>query len=386
MVNEGGIIINILRLAENISKLRREKKITQDELATFLKITKASVSKWETGQSYPDILLLPQIASYFDITIDELLGYEPQLSPEQIKKYYMDLAEDFSKLPFDEVIQKSKTLVKKYYSCYPFLNQIILLWINHFMISGDKDKEVEVLNSIVELCDHIIKNSSNVGMYEDIISFRAIANLYLGKVEEVIEELEPLLKKKQLTAQYEPILIQAYQSVGEVSKAELHSQITIYKDLMNLISNSMVMINLKMQDREFCEETIKRIRNVIETYDIKNLHPNTALQFNYQISIFYCVHGYKEKALKELKEFVNGSLKFIEKGVFLHGDNYFNRLEEWFEDFALKTEAPRNEKVIIESLVPALENPALSLLFDEEEYKELKIQIKTEIAKRKEGK
>ena len=250
------------------------------------------------------------------------------------------------------------------------------------MISGDKDKEVEVLNSIVELCDHIIKNSSNVGMYEDIISFRAIANLYLGKVEEVIEELEPLLKKKQLTAQYEPILIQAYQSVGEVSKAELHSQITIYKDLMNLISNSMVIINLKMQDREFCEETIKRIRNVIETYDIKNLHPNTALQFNYQIAIFYCVHGYKEKALKELKEFVNGSLKFIEKGVFLHGDNYFNRLEEWFEDFALKTEAPRNEKVIIESLVPALENPALSLLFDEEEYKELKMKIE----RRKEGK
>ena len=376
------IIINTLRLAENIGKLRREKKVTQDELATFLKITKASVSKWETGQSYPDILLLPQIASYFDITIDELLGYEPQLSSEQIRKYYMDLAEDFSKLPFDEVIQKSRALVKKYYSCYPFLNQIVLLWINHFMISGDKDKEVEVLNSIVELCDHIIKNSSNVGMYEDIISFRAIANLYLGKVEEVIEELEPLLKKKQLTAQYEPILIQAYQSRGEISKAELHSQITIYKDLMNLISNSMAMINFKMKDREFCEETIKRIRNVIETYDIKNLHPNTALQFSYQEAIFYSVHGYKEKALKILKEFVYESLKFIEKGVFLHGDNYFNRLEEWFEEFTLKTEAPRRGKVIIESLVPALENPALELLFDEEEYKELKKKIE----KRKEGK
>lgn len=347
-----------------------------------MKITKASVSKWETGQSYPDILLLPQIASYFDVTIDELLGYEPQLSPEQIKKYYLDLSEDFSKLPFDEVIKKSKGLVKKYYSCYPFLNQIIVLWLNHFMISGDKDKEVEVLNSIIELSDHIIKNSSDVSLYEDNIYFKAIANLYLGRAKEVIEDLEPILKKKQLTVQYEPILIQAYQSIGEFSKAELHSQIIVYKDLMNLISNSMAMINLKIQDREFCEETINRIRKVIEVYDIKNLHPNTVIQFNYQEAIFYSAYGDRVKALKLLKEFINGSLKFIEEGIFLHGDKYFNRLEEWFEEFVLKTEAPRNGKVVMESLLPALENPALSTVFDEEEYKELKMKIE----RRKEGK
>lgn len=380
------IIINILRLAENIRKLRREKKVTQDQLASFLKITKASVSKWETGQSYPDIFLLPQIASYFDVSIDELLGYEPQLSPEQIKKYYMDLAEDFSKLPFDEVIEKSRALVKKYYSCYPFLNQIVLLWINHFMISGDKDKEVEILNSIVELSDHIIKNNSNVSLYEDTISFKAIANLYLGREEEVIEELEPILKKKQLNDQYEAILIKAYQGKGEISKAELHNQITVYKNLMNLVSNSIEMINLRIQDREFCQETIKRIRKVIEVYDIKNLHPNTVLQFNYQEAIFYSAYGYKEKALKSLEEFVDRSLKFIKEGISLHGDKYFNRLEEWFEEFVLETEAPRKEKVVMESLIPALDNPALSLLFDEEEYKKLKIKMKIEIERRKEGK
>ncbi len=294
----------------------------------------------------------------------------------------MDLAEDFSKLPFDEVIKKSKGLVKKYYSCYPFLNQIIVLWLNHFMISGDKDKEVEVLNSIIELSDHIIKNSSDVSLYEENIYFKSVANLYLGRAKEVIEDLEPILKKKKLTVQYEAILVQAYQSIGEISKAELHSQITVYKDLMNLISNSMAMINLKIKEKEFCEETINRIRKVIEVYDIKNLHPNTALQFNYQEAIFYSVYGDKEKALKSLKEFVNGSLKFIEEGILLHGDKYFNRLEEWFEEFVLKTEAPRNGKVVMESLLPALENPALSIVFDEEEYKELKMKIE----RRKDGK
>lgn len=55
-----------IRLSENISELRRKKSITQEELAEFLGVTKASVSKWERGSSLPDILLLPQLAALSD--------------------------------------------------------------------------------------------------------------------------------------------------------------------------------------------------------------------------------------------------------------------------------------------------------------------------------
>ena len=72
-----GKSMSSLRIAENIMHLRKKKGITQDELASFLGVTKASVSKWENGQSMPDIMLLPEIATYFDITVDALLGYEP---------------------------------------------------------------------------------------------------------------------------------------------------------------------------------------------------------------------------------------------------------------------------------------------------------------------
>ena len=44
-----------LRISETIVRLRKQKGITQDELATFLGVTKASVSKWENGQSMPDM-------------------------------------------------------------------------------------------------------------------------------------------------------------------------------------------------------------------------------------------------------------------------------------------------------------------------------------------
>ena len=67
--------MNILNFSENIIKLRHKKGITQEELADFVGVTKASVSKWETKQSLPDIMLLPRLAAYFDVTVDELLGY-----------------------------------------------------------------------------------------------------------------------------------------------------------------------------------------------------------------------------------------------------------------------------------------------------------------------
>jgi transcriptional regulator with XRE-family HTH domain len=63
-----------INLASVIVAKRREKGITQDELAAYIGVSKASVSKWETGQSYPDITFLPQLAAYFNISIDELMG------------------------------------------------------------------------------------------------------------------------------------------------------------------------------------------------------------------------------------------------------------------------------------------------------------------------
>lgn len=73
---------NEINLSNNILRLRHERKLTQEALAEFMGVTKASVSKWETGQSTPDILILSQMASFFDVTIDELVGYEAWLTDQ----------------------------------------------------------------------------------------------------------------------------------------------------------------------------------------------------------------------------------------------------------------------------------------------------------------
>lgn len=63
-----------LSIGENIRRRRIERNLTQEEVATHLGVSAQSVSKWERGDGYPDIEMLPSIANYFSVSIDELMG------------------------------------------------------------------------------------------------------------------------------------------------------------------------------------------------------------------------------------------------------------------------------------------------------------------------
>ena len=63
-----------LYIGENLKKQRKLRELTQEQLADILGVSFQSVSKWERGEGYPDIELLPTIAEYFGITTDELMG------------------------------------------------------------------------------------------------------------------------------------------------------------------------------------------------------------------------------------------------------------------------------------------------------------------------
>jgi tellurite methyltransferase len=82
-------------LARNISIYRKEKGLTQEELAQILGLSFQAVSKWENAQTMPDISLLPKLSRTLEVSIDKLLGYVSQDKPitiyeEEYKKqdYY----------------------------------------------------------------------------------------------------------------------------------------------------------------------------------------------------------------------------------------------------------------------------------------------------------
>ena len=66
----------MLYLSENLKKYRILKNLTQEDVAEYLGITAQSVSKWERGETYPDITLLPALANIFETSIDLLVGMD----------------------------------------------------------------------------------------------------------------------------------------------------------------------------------------------------------------------------------------------------------------------------------------------------------------------
>ena len=74
-------------LGENLKALRLQKGLTQEALAEKFGVSFQSVSRWERGESYPDITLLPVIATFFGVTVDSLLGVGKVQNEEKINSY-----------------------------------------------------------------------------------------------------------------------------------------------------------------------------------------------------------------------------------------------------------------------------------------------------------
>ena len=65
-----------MNIAENIARLRKARGMTQEALAEVIGVSAQTISKWETGTTWPDVALLPVIADVFGVTIDALYGRE----------------------------------------------------------------------------------------------------------------------------------------------------------------------------------------------------------------------------------------------------------------------------------------------------------------------
>ena len=74
-------------IGENLKALRLQKGLTQEALADIFGVSFQSVSRWERGESYPDITLLPVIATFFGVTVDSLLGVGKVQNEEKINSY-----------------------------------------------------------------------------------------------------------------------------------------------------------------------------------------------------------------------------------------------------------------------------------------------------------
>ena len=365
-----------LNIGKIIVAMRREKGLTQEDLAAYIGVSKASVSKWETGQSYPDITLLPQLSAYFNISIDTLMGYSPQLTPADIKALYHRLAEDFATRAFAEVLTECEAIIKEYYSCFPLLLQMAILLINHHMLADDAEKGRAILENTVQLCQRIQTDSDDRFLIRDAMSMEATSYLMLNQPTQIMKLLGETVRPFPTDTE---MLAMAYQMAGNPDKAKQVLQISSYQHLLFLVSTASAYLMLNAADLERVETILTRTLGVAELYDLDTLHPNTMAQVYCAAAQVYASHQDADTTLAYLADYTEVCISdFFPYS--LHGDNYFDAIQPWFEDFDLGVGAPRSEKVIKQSMLDGLvANPQFDFIKADHRFQDLVRQLEAHL-------
>ena len=359
----------MIRLSENLVSFRKAHKLTQSDVADHIGVTKASVSKWETGQTIPDVALLPLIASFYNVTLDELMGYEPQLSRAQIQEVYRQFSERFAAEPFDAVYPDIQIQIRQYFACCPFLFQMAVLLLNHCDPRlGERISEVRA--AIMSLCLEVERKSKDRNLCESAHTIRMMVSLQSGSYQEVIDELSDLTLPDRIDDQTS-LLIMAHMAKGELQEAERAAQISIYKQLILLVQHSMHLLTLSANDPARLEMTLTRMEALMQAYDLIHLHPNTAAAYYYKAAVTIAAlltsqkaaAGFtEERVVSLLQNYRHAVMILFRNDLKIHGDEYFSCITDWFSESALGEISIRSKKEVLTTVLEAYDHPALQFL------------------------
>ena len=79
-----------MNLGNKIRELRKRSNLTQEQLSASLNISAQAVSKWEMGASYPDMTMIPTIAAFFNVSLDELFDFDVKNIDEEIENIRLE--------------------------------------------------------------------------------------------------------------------------------------------------------------------------------------------------------------------------------------------------------------------------------------------------------
>lgn len=359
--------MNELNIAGILAGKRHEKGVTQEELAAYLGVSNGAVSKWEKRLSYPDITLLPRLAAYFNISVDELLGYTPQLTREEIRKLCRSLSADFTNKPFDEVMAEYREIIKEYYSCFPLLYNIAALLVNHTVSAGAEEKQKELLTEAKELCKRVASETDDALLAKDATGLHCLCCIWSEETDDVFAVLGESLPASALS---EDILIaQAHELTGNMTKAKEVSQCGVYQHLMCLAASLAAYIGMSLDSFNTAQTALNRLMKLIRLFEIEKLDVNTTAKA-YLIGIeLYCKHGRRETALEWAEEYTNRCLTTFFP-LKIQGDSFFTDIDGWLEEGELGSTPPLDERMIKQNMLRSLTGlPSVDALQDEPRYK-----------------
>lgn len=341
----------MIKVGHVILRERTARNMTQQQLADFLNVTKATISKWEKAVSYPDITLLPIIAAFFSITVDELLDAKLIMNKQEIRKWYARYAERFSEEPYEDVANDIQKMIKLYYDDDNFLLQMAILLLNHAEFSSNTK---EAFSHVIEVLERAEEITDDVWIRRQTNSIISATALFMQQPEIALDRLKGGV---QPAIGEELVLAQAYEATGQTEEAKKVLQVMIYQQLVGIIGSSTFYLKLTLDEEVQFLETIKRVEGLIGLFEVNQLHPNLSLQFYFAVAQYTAAKDHEALC----KQYLTCFTEVVSDKLFpikLKGDAYFSLLDEWFDTLDLGTAPLREEMVIRESILQMLKHPA----------------------------
>ncbi len=221
-----------LNLGSKIKELRLNKSITQDALASSLGVTSQAVSRWESGGSYPDMELIPSLANFFNITIDELFGYKNNRS--ELIQNIIDKVNAFNiKGRSDALwIDECLTILREGLAEFPKNEELLIVLADVLMEAGyrqfqehsyyddngirNHNYNIHNKNSYwqeaIKICENLYSNTTNQNIITKAISILVLLYKNIGFFEKSVKFA---LKMPNIDNSKELLLIKATDSLEQ---------------------------------------------------------------------------------------------------------------------------------------------------------------------------
>ncbi|MDU3061870.1 MAG: helix-turn-helix domain-containing protein [Clostridioides difficile] len=325
-----------IKIGKVIQRLRKERNLTQEQLAKFIGVSTPAVSKWESGNSYPDIELLPLLADFFNVSIDKLLNYKIDLSEEEVMKIYKELESGFAKIEIDlsteepkeefrQDLESVKKLSNMYIEKYPKSYLLKLRICSLYQMYSYKFGKSELNDRVKEttnILEDIVRNTDDIQIKETALIILSNAYCMLEDYEKAELYLNMIHKSIGDTSVN---LAMIYLKQNRLEEAEILLQNKLFSNVFNISMDCKGIINVyknqykelkkKLENRNFNKNAIERemeyIKNKLLGYanlslEIKKMLSEDkgaffSMYMDYmELSLIFLFFNMKEEAKKAL--------------------------------------------------------------------------------------
>lgn len=350
-----------LKIGEVIYTLRKDKGITQEQLADFIGVSSAAVSKWESATSYPDITLLPALATFLNVSIDKLLNFNVELSADEANKIYTECIESFNKDEFEIAFEKSKHYVNKFSSSYSLKFTISSLIFTNAWRVETQERVDEVIRYIIELNEDIATNCNDIKLVEPALF--CLGSLYSsnGEHDKAIQTLNKIHKSQ---CNPDDILAHIYLEQSKIKEGRSLLQWNLFKAISDISLSCMSLANSYVKvEKDFC--TAERYHRLV--IELKKLIQGESvdvlsLWFEYYfIAEHYLIGGKEEKAIESLNLMIESLKKYPV--------DIYNKINNVWCLNSVDIKEKQITMDIYENLLKMLDNPQLDTIRETNEFK-----------------